>query len=739
MPSAFASRDFWYSSMIASAKGVKAESVQDSGHMLHVYERVFHGFSATLSEEEAMAIESMPGVLGIFPDKALQLHTTRTPEFLGLDSKWGLWPRADFGSDVIVGVLDTGIWPESKSFIDAKIGPVPKRWKGACEAGISFNTTLCNRKLVGARYFVRGYEAMSGPLNETLEARSPRDTDGHGTHTASTAAGRYVSRASMLGYAPGIARGVAPKARVAAYKVCWASGCFDSDILSAFDSAVADGVDVISVSVGGGVVPYYMDSISIGAFGAMSHGIFVSASGGNQGPAQLTVTNVSPWIATIGASTLDRNFPADVKLGDGRIVAGVSLFSGPHLANGYLPLADSASLGANGSDSYSTGLCMEGSLDPKLVKGKIVVCSRGSNPRVAKGDVVRRAGGAGMILANSAIDGEGLVSDAHVLPATAVGYAAGVVIRNYITDTRHPVATIIFHGTVLNIKPAPILASFSSRGPNPQTPGILKPDLIAPGVNILAAWTGAVGPSGLATDHRFVEFNIISGTSMACPHVSGVGALLRSNHPNWSPAAIRSALMTTAYTVDNRGRTIGDEATSNVSTPLDFGAGHVNPQKAMDPGLVYDISVQDYVDFLCALNYSERAIHVVTRSRPACSTTASTTSTDLNYPSFSAAFDQRGGAVKFAATFRRTLTNVGAAKSSYTATVVSPPGVNIHVRPATLAFTSVNQKLSFTLFVSTRRIRLLPGDSDTVFGSITWKDGTHVVQSPVAVTRQEPY
>lgn len=739
-PSAFASRSTWFSSLIASVKGVDINNIAESRDMLHVYDKVFHGFSARLTEAEALAMESMYGVVAIFPDQVRQLQTTRTPQFLGLDTRRGLWPKSDYGSDVIVGVFDTGIWPESKSFRDRKIGSVPKKWKGICEHGTGFNSSHCNRKLVGARFFVNGYEAMNGPLNETVESRSPRDTDGHGTHTASTAAGRYVLDANLLGYAAGMARGVAPKARVAAYKVCWASGCFDSDILAAFDRAVADGVDVISASVGGGVVPYYMDSISIGSFGAASHGIFVSASGGNQGPAQLTVTNVSPWIATIGASTLDRNFPADVKLGNGISIAGVSLYNGPHLKRGFFPLADSTNLGINGSDSYTTSLCMEGSLDPKLVKGKIVLCTRGSNPRVAKGDVVRRAGGVGMILANSALDGEGLVSDAHVLPATAVGYNAGSAIRKYLSSVKRPTATILFHGTILNVKPAPILASFSSRGPNPQTAEILKPDLIAPGVDILAAWTGAVGPSGLASDRRIVEFNIISGTSMACPHVSGVAALLKSNHPNWSPAAIRSALMTTAYTRDNRGAPIADEATSNISTPFDYGAGHVHPQKAMDPGLVYDISSQDYVDFLCSLNYSEKAIHVVTRTPTACSRAPIKAPGDLNYPSFAATFDQSGRARSYVATFRRTLTNVGAANSVYTATVVSPAGVNIRVRPARLAFTAVNQKLSFVLYVYARPIRsLFPGDIHTVFGSIAWKDGIHVVQSPVAISMQQPY
>lgn len=746
MPTAFGVHDSWYASMLASVKGVIADSSPES-HILHVYDTVFHGFSAKLTADQALLLESTPGVLGIFPDRVRHLHTTRTPQFLGLESNWGLLPRSDFGSEVVVGVLDTGVWPESKSFSDAKIGPVPKRWKGLCELGTDFNASLCNRKLVGARFFLKGYEAMNGPLNETVEARSPRDTDGHGTHTASTAAGRYVYRASMLGYAEGMARGVAPKARVAAYKVCWAMGCFDSDILAAFDRAVADGVDVISLSVGGGVVPFNMDSISIGAFGAMEKGVFVSASGGNQGPAELSVTNISPWITTVGASTLDRNFPAYVRLGNGQLVDGVSLYSGKQLPQGWLEVVDAASANApgNSTDAFGGSLCTDRSLNPAAVRGKIVLCSRGSNPRVAKGQEVLRAGGAGMILANSVLDGEGLVADAHVLPATAVGYKGAVAIRNYmISSRRRPVAMIVFDGTVVDIKPAPVVASFSSRGPNPQTAAILKPDVIAPGVNILAAWTRAVGPSGLASDKRSVKFNIISGTSMACPHVSGVAALLRSSHPFWSPSAIRSALMTTAYTVDNSGHQIADEATFNVSTPFDFGAGHVNPEKAMDPGLVYDLAVQDYVDFLCSLNYTDRAIHVVARRSAACSPGArSAEPGDLNYPSFSATLVQSGSSArssaKLAASFRRTVTNVGTAQSTYAARITSPPGVFISVVPSRLSFRSSNQKLSFTLFISARPINLTPGDSDTVFGSLVWTDGTREVQSPIVITRQQPY
>eukprot|EP01018_Ginkgo_biloba_P019634 Gb_24050 [translate_table: standard] len=745
-PSVFPSHEHWYESKVVGVKSLVTEesgSESVSGQediLIHVYKTVFHGFSAKLTPEQAVELEKSPGVLAVFPDQARELHTTRSPQFLGLRANGGLWPESDYGSDLVVGLLDTGIWPERQSFSDHGLGPIPKHWKGECEAGIGFSKSLCNKKLVGARYFVKGYEAMSGSVNGTVEFKSPRDSDGHGTHTASTATGRHVYRANMLGYANGIAKGTAPKARLAAYKVCWMSGCFDSDILSAFDRAVEDGVDVISLSVGGGVVPYYLDSIAMGAFGAMERGIFVSTSAGNEGPGDLSVTNLSPWVTTVGAGTLDRDFPAEIKLGNGKIIRGVSLYSGKALGSRLIPLVyagDISSVG-NGRDSYSSSLCMEGSLDPKIVKGKIVVCDRGSNPRVAKGAEVKRAGGVGMILANSDSDGEGLVADAHVLPTSAVGAKEGELIRKYIATTKKPTATIKCLGTVLGIKPAPVVASFSARGPNPETPEILKPDVIAPGVNILAAWTGAIGPSGLATDKRRTEFNIISGTSMACPHVSGLAALLKGAHPDWSPAAVRSALMTTAYTEGNTARRMVDEATGNASTPFDFGSGHVHPERAMDPGLIYDLSVQDYVNFLCSLNYTAKTIQVITRKPARCPAQRKHPG-NLNYPSFSVVFDLTQTS-KLTTVFVRTVTNVGPPRSTYRVHVIPPRGgVTLSVKPRKLVFTQRNQKLSYTVTVSTKHVSLLPGNSDTKFGFLSWTDGKHVVQSPIAVTRQEPY
>ncbi|KAF2595881.1 hypothetical protein F2Q68_00011873 [Brassica cretica] len=247
---------------------------------------------------------TLPGVISVLPEHRYELHTTRTPLFLGLDvHNADLLPETGSSSDVVVGVLDTGVWPESKTFSDVGLGPVASTWRGGCEAGTNFTASLCNRKLIGARFFARG---------------SPRDDDGHGTHTSSTAAGFVVEGASLLGFASGAARGMARRARVAVYKVCWEGGCFSSDILAAIDKDVDDIVDVLSMSLGGGTSDYYRDGVAIGAFAAMERGILVSCSAGNSGPSSSTLSNVAPWITTVGVGTIDRDFPAVAVLGKGK-------------------------------------------------------------------------------------------------------------------------------------------------------------------------------------------------------------------------------------------------------------------------------------------------------------------------------------------------------------------------------------------------------------------------------------
>ncbi|CAF2037579.1 subtilisin-like protease SBT1.7 [Brassica rapa] len=723
MPSSFDQHSLWYESSLKSAS--------ESAEMLYTYNSAIHGFATRLTPEEADSLMTQPGVISVQPEQQYELHTTRTPLFLGLDvHNAGLFPETGAASDVVIGVLDSGVWPESKSFSDEGYGPVPTTWKGECEAGTNFTASHCNRKLIGARFFVHGYEGKYGPVDESKESRSPRDDDGHGTHTASTAAGSIVEGANLLGFANGTARGMAYRARVAVYKVCWKPKCFSSDVLAGIDKAIEDNVNVLSLSLGKRKRDY-TNHIAMGAFSAMEKGIFVSCSAGNDGPSPSSLSNVAPWITTVGAGTIDRDFPTLVTLGNGKSYIGASLFKKDALPPKLLPFVYAGSASNNATYGKS---CLSGTLIPEKVYGKIVMCEKGENGRAEKGEVVKAAGGIGMILANRASRGEELAAYAHVLPATNVGQKAGDIIRRYVMTDPNPTVSIVIQGTVVNVKPSPVLAAFSSRGPNPITPNILKPDLIAPGVNILAAWTGALGPSGLASDTRRVEFNIISGTSMSCPHVSGLAALLKSVHPEWSPAAIRSALMTTAYSTYKDGQPLLDIATVKPSTPFGHGAGHVSPAMAISPGLIYDLTTEDYIDFLCALKYNQSQIIKVSRGDYTCDPSKTYSVADLNYPSFAVNVD-KSDTYKYT----RTVTNVGGA-GSYSVKVISETTeVKISVEPAVLTFKEVNEKKSYEVTFTVNsskppRFSSFRPSGFNSFGSIEWSDGKHVVASPVAIS-----
>lgn len=720
-PSHFTTHRHWYTSIIKSLP-----SSPHPSKILYTYTQAVNGFSARLTATQASELHNFPGVLAVIPDQARQIHTTRTPYFLGLTDTFGVWPNSDYADDVIIGVLDTGIWPEIRSFSDSGISPVPSTWKGSCETGPDFPSSACNRKIIGAKAFFKGYESAIGKsLDETTESKSPRDTEGHGTHTASTAAGSVVPNASFYQYASGVARGMATKARIAAYKICWSSGCFDSDILAAMDEAISDGVHVISLSVGAtGYAPqYYHDSIAIGAFGAAQHGVLVSCSAGNSGPDPYTAVNIAPWILTVGASTIDREFPAHVVLGDGRSFGGVSLYSGEPLNkddDSKLPLVYAGDCGSK--------YCYSGKLNSSKVAGKIVVCDRGGNARVKKGSAVKTAGGVGMILANTAESGEELIADSHLIPATMVGQIAGDKIKEYLKSENSPTATITFQGTVIGSTPAPKVAAFSSRGPNHLTPEILKPDVIAPGVNILAGWTGSASPTDLEIDPRRVEFNIISGTSMSCPHVSGLAALLRKANPDWTPAALKSALMTTSYVLDDNGKNITDLATGEESSPFIHGSGHVDPNRALDPGLVYDIEPSDYVAFLCSIGYDAKRISIFVRGSTTvdCGAQELRSPGDLNYPSFSVVFDSSNHVVKY----KRVVKNVGnSINAIYEVKVDAPQSVEVSVSPSKLVFSSNEQTLAYQVTFS----NLVSDQIDAKFGSIEWTDGNHRVRSPIAI------
>ncbi|XP_020548622.1 subtilisin-like protease SBT1.4 [Sesamum indicum] len=562
----------WYGSFLPTTPASSTETPR----MVYSYRNAFSGFAARLTSEEVKAMQGKKGFISARPQQVLQLHTTHTPNFLGLHQNAGLWKDSNYGKGIVIGILDTGIFPDHPSFSDEGMPPPPAKWKGACE----FNFTACNKKIIGARHFETG-------------DGTPRDHEGHGTHAASTAAGNFVRGANVFGNANGTAVGIAPLAHLAIYKVC-SLDCLESDILAAIDTAIEDGVDILSISFGGYPREFHDDNIALGAFSAMQKGIFVSCSAGNNGPYTLSLSNEAPWILTVGASTIDRTLRATAVLGSKLELNGESAFQPKALPQAQLPLVYPGIIGSDFSSNY----CDQESLNRTGVEGKIVLCYIDKRTtKIEQGRKVKDAGGAGMILMNFEEEGFTTSADAHVIPATNINYENGQKIMAYMNSTSAPTAAIVFKGTIIGDKRAPTVASFSSRGPGFIRSGIVKPDIIGPGVNILAAWPNSVENK---TNSRNT-FNLISGTSVSCPHLSGVAALIKSAHPGWSPAAIKSAIMTTADTVNLKNQPIQDEK----HLPADIfaaGAGHVNAAKASDPGLIYDIEPQDYIAYLCGMN-----------------------------------------------------------------------------------------------------------------------------------------
>ncbi|KAI4296081.1 hypothetical protein L6164_036070 [Bauhinia variegata] len=707
------------SSFLGSYEKAK-EAIFDS------YQRHINGFAAMLEEEEASGIRKHPGVVSVFLNRARKLHTTHSWEFMLQEKDGAIKPssllsKAKLGEDVIIANLDTGVWPESPSFNDEGMGPIPSRWKGICDQGKDGTPFRCNRKLIGARYFNKGYGQYVSPL--PAKFKSPRDTEGHGSHTLSTVGGNFVRGASVFGFGNGTAHGGSPRARVAAYKVCWpvvnhAGGCYDSDIMQAIDMAIHDGVDVLSVSLGGEPAEFFEDGIAIGAFHAFRHGINVVMSGGNSGPTPGTITNVAPWVITVAASTIDREFDSIVELKNGEKFKGTSL-SGAMPEKKFYPLITAAQAqAANNTNNYNASICIPGTLDPEKIKGKILVCTRGVSPRVEKGFVAAQAGAAGMILCNDKLSNNELISDPHMVPASQLSYSDCLALFSYIYSTKNPLGYIMPPITKFQTKPSPFMASFSSRGPNSVTPELLKPDITAPGVNIIAAFTEAISPTEEEYDTRRVPFLTMSGTSMSCPHVAGIVGLLKSLHPEWSSAAIKSAIMTTARTRDNTVHPMldGDFTTA---TPFAYGAGHIRPNRAMDPGLVYDLTVHDYLNFLCATGYNKTHMAYFIKRPYPCPKSANIL--DFNYPSIT--IPELYGSV----TVTRKLKNVGSA-GTYVASTRAPKGISITLKPNTLKFHKIGEEKSFKMTISVDEPRL-----KTAFAGLTWSDGKHNVRSPIVI------
>ncbi|XP_073112141.1 subtilisin-like protease [Elaeis guineensis] len=661
-------------------KSFLPDSISESAEkrLIYCYSEVLSGFAAKLTEVEAKSMAKKPGFLRAYPDRLIPLLTTHTPDFLGLHQGRGLWQPSGLGKGVIIGILDTGLHATHPSFNDDGMPPPPSKWKGSCgfPAG-------CNNKLIGAKSF-----SNSG-------VGAPDDEVGHGTHTASTAAGNFVQKVESFGLANGTSAGMAPHAHLAIYKVCDADGCSGSDILAGLDEAVKDGVDVLSLSLGAASMPFYLDPIAIGSFGATEKGILVICAGGNNGPIASSVSNEAPWILTVSASSVDRNFRSIVTLGNGEQLYGESLNQPKSFKPSSLPLV-----------YPKDGTCAI--LDAKIT-GKVVMCDvAGREQDVAAG--IKGAGGAAVIFLNDQIADYSIVLRDHELPSSKLTVEDASKIKKYVNTTRKPTASITFNGTVLGVSPAPVVTYFSSRGPSLQTPGILKPDISGPGLNIMAAWPAQVGSGNDGAK----TFNIISGTSMATPHLSGIAALIKSAHPDWSPAAIKSAIMTTSDVAANNRKPILDEK----HLPASFfamGAGHVNPSKAADPGLIYDLDVDDYIRYLCGLLKGN--VGEIVRRDISCYLFGGISEADLNYPSI---------VLRPGSTVSRTVTNVGKANEVYKVEVEAPKGANVTVTPPILEFSKVKEKKNFTVRVT--------GGQSGAEGNLRWVSGRHVVRSPIVIT-----
>ncbi|CAL5195889.1 unnamed protein product [Lathyrus oleraceus] len=725
MPKVFSNQHSWYHSILSQVTTTNNNLNSDSSKMIYTYSNVMNGFSANLSPQDHESLKSSPGYVSSIPDLHLKPDTTHTPQFLGLNPYKGAWPASEYGKDIIVGLIDSGVWPESESFKDDGMTEIPSKWKGKlCQFDDSDHSSLCNKKLIGARYFNKGFLAEY-PDIPSPNTNTTRDVvDGHGTHTSTTAAGSKVDGVSFFGYANGTARGIASMSRVAMYKAIWGDEkepiALSSDIIAAVDAALSDGVDVLSMSLGFDNLALYEDPVAITTFAAMEKGVFVATSAGNAGSSYKTVHSEAPWVINVAAGTLDREFHGNLTLGNGVSLTGLSSYRGNFSATN-IPVV-------------FTDMC-DNFQELVAFKNKIVVCEEknGSDvasqfSKVASAEVV-----GGVFISNAS---EKDLSQRHLLwkllPSIFINQKDGEIIKDYIKKNSNSskIQKMSFKITHFGTKPSPKVDSYSSRGPSNSCPYVLKPDITAPGTSILAAWPAKIPVLGFNSD-VFNNFNFLSGTSMSCPHVAGVAALIKGAHPDWSPAAIRSAMMTTSDILDNTKEPIKDIGNDNKdATPLALGAGHVNPNRALDPGLVYDAGVQDYVNLLCALNFTQQNITAITRSS---SNNCSKPSLDLNYP-FIAFIKAGNTSVRTTHEFGRTVTNVGEGKSTYFASITPIKGFNISVVPNKLVFNQKNMKLSFKLKIEGEKVTK---KNEVSFGYLTWKDEKHVVRSPIVVSTPE--
>ncbi len=673
------------------------------------YTTSLNGFAASLTASQVSMLRNRPGVLAVVKDRVLKPTLVDTPSYLGLTGPGGAWrrlggddPATGAGSGLTVGIIDSGVNDESRSFASVGTG-VPADWNGTCQQG-SDSTFQCNDKLIGGRYFDQAARAFGSIAPE--EFQSPDDFEGHGTHVASTAAGEVRPRSPINGTDYGVIGGMAPAAKVASYKVCWeipdltTCNAFTSDSVAAIDAAVADGVDVINYSIGGSPSTSPIEPVELAFMYAADAGVFVAASAGNSGPTTSTVDHGSPWLTTVAAATYF-NSESTVLLGDGTRMVGASIspvgvaesplvYAGDILDPAYSEVPN------NGlTADQEARLCFPGSIDQGQADASIVICDRGTNPRVEKSQVVADAGGVGMILVNLTFDG--VVSDVHSVPTVHLEANYRDALLAYVHSAPNPTAAIlagVHRGSTTPTPPA--IAGFSSRGPSVVAEGdLLKPDISAPGVDVDAA-TAPEGPIGQGNN-----FAIISGTSMSSPHIAGLAALILQKHPTWSPMEVKSAMMTTARNL------------TDTHNPFDQGAGFVDPREFMDPGLVYNSDYNDWADYLSGQG-------VTLNGRPFTNTPIR--ASNLNLASI--AVNQMAGRESV----KRTVTNVDDTTATYHSEVRGLQGLTTTVTPATLTL-APGETGSFRVIFSHDDAKFRQYTS----GYLVWQNASHIVRSPVVV------
>ena len=709
--------------IVESHDEVLEESGAEEGDKVQDFTNALNGFSAILTHDEAIALAGTPGVKLVLPDELRQLQkddqssgSAAQPQdagkFLGLTGRGGAWESGVTGEGVVVGVIDSGIWPEHPSFADdgsypaPSIPPLSDSNYPVCDFGNTAHNPndapfTCNNKLIGARQTMDTYRTLIGADPDEFD--SARDDDGHGTHTASTAAGNAGVAASMYGIPLGTVSGIAPRAQIIAYKGLGNLGGFGSDLAASIDQAVADGVDVINYSVGGGASLSSADDIAF--LFAADAGVFVATSAGNSGSGAATIGGPAsvPWLTTVGASTFDRFFEGEVTLDKGGKVSGASITPG---TVGKLPLVDAEFAGGD--------LCIPGTLDPGVVSGKIVLCRRGAVGRAEKSLAVYQAGGAGMVLYNTTND-DNLFTDTHWVPSVHVDLDEGLKVKAYIASSSNPRAEITT-GDTTKWKHAPTMTIFSSRGPDPVAEDLIKPDVTAPGLQILAGNSPFPDPGTVSGE----LFQAIAGTSMSSPHVAGLFALLKQVHPDWTAAMAKSAMMTTA---DQKVR---DNDRVSAADPFDMGAGHVDPGKVtakgsmFDPGLVYDAGFLEYLGFLCDADPAALA-------GSTCQTLESigipTDASDLNLASIGI------GELAGSQTVVRTVTSVATRTVKWKVKVDAPDGYDVTVTPSTISL-APGEIASYEVTITNDGTGVVGAWS---FGSLTWKGAGFEAYSPIAV------